>query len=267
MGDGGGVASAGAVGVIGAVVGTGLVVGLGWVANRFRSRGLRRFWRGYDGEFVIMITEYELGAGVQAADISNAKVASTATSGALVSYGMAMGLAQLVAYFERTRHHKLWVVGDKSKHRLLNKSLIVLGSPANNQHLETLIESYAARGYPKLKEFQWTATNAGVELTLPTGTRLQPTIDDNESGTDYALVVYLKLDDGAQLTMIAGCNMWATRVAAEYLTDRDWIKKLPRKVQKRRDSGAFVLRAEITQGEAARVQLEPIDGEQFFGLC
>jgi hypothetical protein len=257
------------VAVGGSLIGAAVLYGISAAVARFRTRRLRRFWSGYEKAFAIMVTEYELDASADAVDLGDAAVASTATSRAFLSYGMAMALTHLVAYFRQVARFSPEVIGDKMHHaQRRDRSLIVLGSPANNVYLQTFIEQFGSE-FPMLAQFKWTTTAAGVTLTLPSGEILKPKIDEHQCGVDYALVAHMPLDPsvGSRLTIISGCNMWATDAAARFLTTARQIKLLPDVACDPHHAVAFVLQALITHEHPDQVRMLDIGSQPVLALA
>lgn len=248
--------------VLGALILVALGRGLLWI----RRRPLRRFWGYLTDNIVIMLTEYDVRPHrvrtVGATDrgvislSTDQKVAESATSGYMVSFGMAIAVSYLWNYFDHRWRCNVEVIGDKQHSKTAeNKSLIILGSPVVNRYLKRRL-SELARSYPVLGKFSWKACKEGVAIKTPDGRRLVPSVDDQESGVDYALVVRLVNDSVHKipLIIIAGCNMWGTQGAVKFLLDRQCIRSLPKPVLSSRQA-AFVLRSQIENGYPEKVEI------------
>jgi hypothetical protein len=258
------------------VLGAIIIITVGNAFLWLRRQPVRRFWGYLTSNVVIMITEYDVrpsrpSKAIEGSDrglvtlSTDQKVAETATSGYMVSFGMALAVSNLCNYFERRWRCRVEVMGDKQHAKSAeNKSLIVLGSPIVNRYLKRRL-SELARSYPILDEFSWRACKDGVAIKTPEGRRLVPSIDGQECGVDYALVVRLVADPvhSIPLIIIAGCNMWGTQGAVKFLLDRDYVRSLPKPVLSSRQATAFILTSWVENGYPQRVEIcKDADGRQ-----
>src|SRR5215212_2409514 len=94
------------------------------LGRRIWSRPVRRFWRGFRPDAVIMTTEYKItppprehhddDEAVKTIEFGTERdVAYYASSGFFVSYGMWMGVSQLKYYLEQVLKSLVTVIGDK----------------------------------------------------------------------------------------------------------------------------------------------------------
>lgn len=257
------------IGVASSIAGALILYILQSAIGRLRLQPVRSFWAGFERAAVIMTSEYtiesqEVGPwhstdadGIEFED-EDQLIAVRSTSGYFLSYGMSVALGNLVAFFRRDLGSSVQVMGDKGHSRPRDgKSLVVLGSPINNRYLQRFFHEMRA-SYPLLPQFSWRLSDRGVSLTLPDGETLTPTVNEEEDGIDYALVACVNLDQGksTRLVIIAGCNMWGTEAATNFLLDAQLVRLLPAAVRRRRGGSAFVLKAWISHGLADHVELQ-----------
>jgi hypothetical protein len=256
------------IGVASSLAGAAILYLLQKVVIRARRHPVHAFWEGFGREAVIMTTEYaieshEVGRwlpdpvdGIEF-EHDDQLVAVRSTSGYFLSYGMSIALGDLLAYLRRELGSTVQVTGDKGHSRPRDgRSLVVLGSPANNRYLQNFMDELLPE-HPLLGHFSWSVGEHGVSLTLPDGEVLTPRMNDDEDGIDFALVACLSLDQGkdTRLVIISGCNMWGTEAATKLLLDPQRIRLLPPVARNRPDGMAFVVKAWISRGLADRVEL------------
>ena len=249
-----------------AVVGGAFLALFGWLSLWWKRRSLRLFWKGYDGKIAIMATEYRVSdpdspaPGENPSEIdfeSYQDVAARATSRLFMSTGMARSVSLLWSHFEKQWRASVQVISDKVDVVPSDcRNLIVLGNPTNNDYLQHFLPLFSLE-YPLLSEFRWRLSANGIVLSLPDRTRLIPSIDDEQSGIDYALVARFPLPSAerARIVIIAGSNMWGTQGASEFLLSQNALKALPDPARMPNCAVAFVLQIRAYRGHSDAVTL------------
>jgi hypothetical protein len=222
------------------------------ISNAVKTRNVRRFWKPFLSEkLTIIVLEYPV---VGKDMLSN--VAKIAGAGWLISKGMALSLAHLLDFTEHyvTKRDDITIRGDKTG-SVETPNMIIIGSPVSNLHARSMYE-HLCNMYEIPYRFNWKTDGTLIEIHTSDGNIIAPTLEDG-LGEDFALVIKAdyQLVPQKSVLIVAGSYMWATKAAAEAVTEHK-ILDVVAKETKNYNNVAFLIKTRIINDSALGPEIE-----------
>ncbi len=218
----------------------------------FKSRKVRKFWRPFLGKsLTLIITEYPVSGNDH-----TSKIAIRASSGWLISKGMAMSLARMLEFCQNkvTSIANITISGAKTG-KVQTSNIIILGSPINNPYSKLMYDKVNSM-YNIPFKIEENKDYTKIEITTNSGLKFSPELD-NGVGEDFALVIKCTLQEIPLKTvlLVAGCYMWGTESATEAVTHTGILNEVARHTNNS-NNVAFLIKTRIVNENGLGPEIE-----------
>ncbi len=215
------------------------------------NKPVRRFWQKFaeKDKVTIILSEYESSPTTE---LGSKEAIRTAINRHSVSMGNAKAMATLFSFFLKDSRFNFTpnVQGSESREAsecFTGSNLILLGSEISNQvtreKIEDLRRKSAIIPY-EVRENQATNMIEIRHITNPEAIYV-PQIDEDGSGTDYALIIKTKnpsdFDRGKELIILAGANMYGVEAAARIITEADQLREINETISRNETENIWII--------------------------
>jgi len=246
-----------------------------FIYRNIRNRCLNKFWKPFlkDRDISIVLTEYPI-IEKKATDASlisrmaglvkNFKIAEKVSDGYLVSKGNAKALSNVTMYLSKYVAKTKKILVDGNNYPYHYKDLVILGSPINNDYAHRIFSALKERYYEIPFEIK-RDEETGVKIVYNKEKNLKPTINNEGTGHDYAVIINAEYEDDRNVVILAGAYMYGIEAASNAVTNEKFLKQIINaKKEIDINNCIFLVKTEVVKHFPKEPTLEKISDNNYY---